>query len=118
MGRLDGKRAVVTGAASGIGEATARLFVAEGATVVLADTDELRGARIAAELGERARFVATDVSREEDVDRAVATSVEAFGGLDVMYNNAGVPGSAGGIGRRRLQCSEGRHHASDRDDRQ
>jgi NAD(P)-dependent dehydrogenase (short-subunit alcohol dehydrogenase family) len=97
MGRLDGKRAVVTGAASGIGEATARLFVAEGATVVLADTDELRGERIAAELGDRARFVATDVAREEDVDQAVATSVEAFGGLDVMYNNAGVPGSTGGI---------------------
>ena len=75
MGRLDGKRAVITGAASGIGEATARLFVAEGATVVLADTDELRGKRIAAELGDRARFVATDVSREEDVDQAVATSV-------------------------------------------
>jgi len=97
MGRLDGKRAVVTGAASGIGEATARLFVAEGATVVLADTDQLRGKRIATELGERARFVATDVSREQDVDQAVATSVEVFGGLDVMFNNAGIPGSTGGI---------------------
>ena len=97
MGRLDGKRAVVTGAASGIGEATARLFVGEGATVVLADTDELRGKRIAAELGDRARFVATDVSRAEDVEQAVATSAEVFGGLDVMFNNAGVPGSTGGI---------------------
>lgn len=97
MGRLEGKRAVITGAASGIGEATARLFIAEGATVVLADTDELRGKRIASELGDRARFVATDVSREADVDQAVATSVEAFGGLDIMFNNAGVPGSTGGI---------------------
>jgi len=97
MCRLDGKRAVITGAASGIGEATARLFIAEGATVVLADTDELRGKRIASELGDRARFVATDVSRESDVDRAVTTSVDAFGGLDVMFNNAGVPGSTGGI---------------------
>jgi len=96
MGRLDGKRAVITGAASGIGEATARLFIAEGATVVLADTDELRGKRIAAELGDQARFAATDVSREADVDQAVATSVDAFGGLDVMFNNAGVPGSTGG----------------------
>jgi NAD(P)-dependent dehydrogenase (short-subunit alcohol dehydrogenase family) len=97
MGRLDGKRAVITGAASGIGEATARLFIAEGAAVVLADTDELRGKRIASELGDQARFVTTDVSRETDVDRAVATSVDAFGGLDVMFNNAGVPGSTGGI---------------------
>jgi NAD(P)-dependent dehydrogenase (short-subunit alcohol dehydrogenase family) len=97
MGRLEGKRAVITGAASGIGEATARLFIAEGAAVVLADTDELRGKRIASELGDRARFVATDVSREADVDQAVATSVEAFGGLDIMFNNAGVPGSTGGI---------------------
>jgi NAD(P)-dependent dehydrogenase (short-subunit alcohol dehydrogenase family) len=97
MGRLDGKRAVITGAASGIGEATARLFVAEGASVVLADADEARGKRIAGELGERASFAATDVSREDDVDHAVATCVAAFGGLDIMFNNAGVPGSAGGI---------------------
>jgi NAD(P)-dependent dehydrogenase (short-subunit alcohol dehydrogenase family) len=97
MGRLDGKRAVITGAASGIGEATARLFVAEGASVVLADTDQMRGMRIAGELGDRARFAATDVSRDDDVDQAVATCVDAFGGLDVMFNNAGVPGSTAGI---------------------
>jgi NAD(P)-dependent dehydrogenase (short-subunit alcohol dehydrogenase family) len=97
MGRLDGKRAVITGAASGIGEGTARLFAAEGATVVLADVDVRRGERLAAELGERTRFVRTDVSVAEDVERAVQTSVDAFGGLDVMFNNAGVPGSVGGI---------------------
>ena len=97
MDRLAGKRAVITGAASGIGEATARLFAAEGATVVLADVDERRGSRIAAELGERTRFVRADVALEEDVDQAVATSVREFGGLDVMFNNAGVPGAAGGI---------------------
>ncbi len=97
MGRLDGKRGVITGAASGIGEGTARLFVAEGAFVILADLDQARGERLAAELGERTRFVATDVSREADVDRAVARCVEAFGGLDFMFNNAGVPGSTGGI---------------------
>jgi len=97
MGRLDGKRAVITGAASGIGEATARLFVAEGASVVLADVDVKRGDRLAVELGERTVFVATDVSREADVDRAVAACVDAFGGLDVMFNNAGVPGSTTGI---------------------
>jgi NAD(P)-dependent dehydrogenase (short-subunit alcohol dehydrogenase family) len=97
MGRLDGKRAVITGAASGIGEAAARLFTAEGATVILADVDDLRGKRLAGELGERTRFVTTDVASEADVDRAVAASVEHFGGLDVMFNNAGVPGSTGSI---------------------
>src|SRR5215475_8251974 len=97
MGRLDGKRAVITGAASGIGEATARLFVAEGASVVLADVDERRGGRLASEMGERAAFVQADVSRELDVDLAVATCVQMFGGLDAMFNNAGVPGSTGGI---------------------
>jgi NAD(P)-dependent dehydrogenase (short-subunit alcohol dehydrogenase family) len=97
MGRLDGKRAVITGAASGIGEGTARLFVAEGASVVLADVDERRGKRLEAELGERARFVRTDVCAEADVDRAVAASVDGFGGLDIMFNNAGVAGASGDI---------------------
>jgi NAD(P)-dependent dehydrogenase (short-subunit alcohol dehydrogenase family) len=97
MGRLDGKRAVITGAASGIGEGTARLFVAEGASVILADVDAERGGRLAAELGERSRFVECDTSRDGDIDRAVATSVEVFGGLDCLFNNAGNPGSTGGI---------------------
>lgn len=97
MGRLDGKRAVITGAASGIGEATARLFVAEGAAVVLADVDRARGERLAGHLGGRARFVTADVASEDDVDRAVAAAVTEFGGLDVMFNNAGVPGSTGSI---------------------
>ena len=97
MGRLEGTRAVITGAASGIGEETARLFVAEGASVVLADIDGERGPRIAAECGDRARFIRTDVSEEADVDGAVALAVEEFGGLDCMFNNAGNPGSIGGI---------------------
>lgn len=97
MKRLDGKRTIITGAASGIGEATARLFAAEGAAVVLADVDTSRGERLAADLGSRVRFVAADVAREEDVDQVVATAVAEFGGLDVMFNNAGVPGSTGSI---------------------
>jgi NAD(P)-dependent dehydrogenase (short-subunit alcohol dehydrogenase family) len=96
MGRLEGCRAVITGAASGIGEATARLFVAEGAAVVLADIDD-RGKRIADECRERARFLHTDVSQEQDVEAAVALAVDAFGGLDCIFNNAGNPGSVGGI---------------------
>ena len=97
MGRLDGHRAVITGAASGIGEATARLFIAEGAAVVLADVDDDRGERIAEECGGRARFLHTDVSQEADVDAVVAFAVDQFGGLECMFNNAGNPGSVGGI---------------------
>ena len=97
MGRLEGRRAVITGAASGIGEATARLFVSEGAAVVVADLDDDRGKRVADEIGDKARFVHTDVTQEHDVDAAVAVAVEAFGGLDCMFNNAGNPGSIAGI---------------------
>lgn len=97
MGRLDGIRAVITGAASGIGEATARLFVAEGAAVVMADVDDQRGTRVAGELGERCRYVHADVSQEGAVDAAVAAAASAFGGLDCLLNNAGNPGSTGGI---------------------
>ncbi len=97
MGRLEGRRAVITGAASGIGEATARLFVHEGASVVLADIDDDRGKRVADECGDAARFVHTDVTQEHDVDTAVACAVDSFGGLDCMFNNAGNPGSIDGI---------------------
>jgi NAD(P)-dependent dehydrogenase (short-subunit alcohol dehydrogenase family) len=97
MGRLEGIRAVITGAASGIGEATTRLFIAEGASVVMADVDADRGQRIAAELGDFCRFIITDVSLEGAVDAAVALAVADFGGLDCMFNNAGNPGALGGI---------------------
>ena len=97
MDRLAGKRAVITGAASGIGEATARLFTAEGAAVVITDIDAGRGERIAAELGDQCRFVQADVAEEGAVDAAVAMAVERFGGLDCIYNNAGTPGSIGAI---------------------
>jgi NAD(P)-dependent dehydrogenase (short-subunit alcohol dehydrogenase family) len=97
MGRLEGKRAVITGAASGIGEETARLFIREGASVVLADVDDERGKRIATECGEQARFVHVDVAVEGDIDAAVAVAVNEFGGLDTIFNNAGNPGSVGGI---------------------
>jgi NAD(P)-dependent dehydrogenase (short-subunit alcohol dehydrogenase family) len=97
VGKLEGLTAVITGAASGIGEATTRLFVQEGARVVMADVEVERGARIAAELGSQCRFLPTDVSREGAVDAAVALAVADFGGLDCMFNNAGNPGSAGAI---------------------
>ena len=97
MSRLEGRRTVITGAASGIGEQTARLFVAEGASVVLADVDDARGPAIAGELGDRARFVKVDVSVEGEIERAVEESQRTFGGLDVLFNNAGNPGSLGRI---------------------
>jgi len=97
MGRLNGIRAVITGAASGIGEATTRLFLDEGASVVMADIEAERGERLAAELGERCRFVVADVSQEGAVDAAVDLAMTEFGGLDCLFNNAGNPGSIGGI---------------------
>jgi NAD(P)-dependent dehydrogenase (short-subunit alcohol dehydrogenase family) len=94
---MEGKVAVVTGAASGIGAAAARRFAERGCRVVLADLQEEAGRRVAEEIGERARFVRTDVSLEADVARAVDDAVESFGGLDVMVNNAGIVGAVGPI---------------------
>ena len=97
MPRLPGKVAVITGGASGIGEATVRLFVAEGAAVVIADVQEERGRRLAGELGARAAYVHADVSREADVSGAIAEAVRRFGRLDVLFNNAGFGGVTGAI---------------------
>jgi len=97
MGRLEGKSIVVTGAASGIGEATARSVVAEGGRVVVADLQEERGAALAAELGSAAVFCRTDVTREEDIAAAVALAQSEFGGLHGMVNNAGIVGAVGSI---------------------
>lgn len=88
-GQLEGKVAVITGAASGIGAATARKFIAEGASVVLADIQDERGARMVEELGPRAAFHHTDVTQEGEIRGAVERAVEKFGRLDVMFNNAG-----------------------------
>jgi NAD(P)-dependent dehydrogenase (short-subunit alcohol dehydrogenase family) len=96
-GRLEGKVAVLTGAASGIGEGTARRFVAEGARVVVADIQAEKGLRVAKSLGDAARFVRTDVTQESDIAGAVDTAVAEFGQLDVMVNNAGIVGAVGSI---------------------
>ena len=102
MNRLDGKVAVITGGASGMGEATARLFVSEGARVVIGDLQREKGEAVAASIGPECRFVATDVSSSEDVQGLVNAAVQGFGKLDIMYNNAGIGGGEGSI----LECSE------------
>lgn len=89
MGRVDGKVALVTGGASGIGRATAELFVREGGRVVIADRDP-QAAGVAAALGEDACFVALDVTKEADWARALAETTARFGGLDALVNGAGV----------------------------
>lgn len=85
-GRLNGKRAFVTGGASGLGEAIVRRYAAEGASVIIADIDEATGAALAKELGDQARFVPLNVSSEESWLAALATC----DALDVLVNNAGI----------------------------
>jgi NAD(P)-dependent dehydrogenase (short-subunit alcohol dehydrogenase family) len=89
MQKLAGKVALITGAASGIGAATARRFVADGANVIIADIDESGGKKICEELGEATYFVRTDVTIEADIKNAVDTAVTHFGRLDCLFNNAG-----------------------------
>ena len=93
MAKLEGKVAIVTGATSGIGRATAILMAREGAKTVLVGRDETRGTQVEAEIsrnGGEATFFRTDVSRPEEVEAMVRTAVGKYGRLDVMFNNAGI----------------------------
>ncbi len=89
-GRLEGKTAIVTGAARGTGEATARLFAQEGARVVLADVLDDPGEAVAKQIGEAALYVHLDVRSEDEWRRAVERTVERFDSVDVLVNNAAV----------------------------
>jgi len=97
MGKLDGRVAIVTGGASGIGEATVKLFHAEGARVVAADVQDARGKRLAEELGAGVVYQHADVSQEADVKALVDRVVGEFGRLDCLFNNAGFVGARGPI---------------------
>ena len=88
MKRLEGKAALITGAARGIGRAFAEAYVGEGARVALADIDIAQARRAAAEIGEAAVAVAMDVSSQESIDRAVVETIQALGRIDILINNA------------------------------
>ncbi|MBF4161000.1 glucose 1-dehydrogenase [Nocardioides acrostichi] len=94
MGRCDGKVAIITGGASGMGAAGARMLVAEGAEVVIGDIQDELGRSLAAELGESARFVHLDVAQQDQWEAAVAFAVAEFGSLSVLVNNAGIANGA------------------------
>ena len=104
-GILDGKVALITGAGSGIGQATSRIFAREGAKLVLADVVEDGGNRtlkIVQDLGSQAIFVKCDVAKWNDVEAAIAKAVQTYGRLDCAFNNAGIEGQGGDT----HQCSE------------
>lgn len=89
MNRLDGKVAVITGGTSGIGEATVRRFVEEGARVVFCGRSAEAGNAIAGELGPAVQFVQADVTREEDIAKTIGAATSTFARLDILFNNAG-----------------------------
>lgn len=91
--RLDGKVAIVTGGARGIGEATVRLFARHGAKVIIADVEDAVGLTLANSLSPSVTFVHCDVSLEEDIENLVESTISRYGQLDIMFNNAGILGN-------------------------
>ena len=104
MGRLDSKVAMITGAASGMGAAEARLFAREGAKVVLADIQDELGQEVAREIGENTVYLHLDVGDESQWQAAISATANRFGKLDILVNNAGVSG--GNPGRLEEQTVE------------
>ncbi|MDX6624366.1 MAG: hypothetical protein QOE75_2298 [Solirubrobacterales bacterium] len=102
MGMLDGKSILITGAASGIGEATARKAAAEGAKLVLADLNDAKGEALSAELGDGAVFTVCDVTDEGSVEATVAKTVAEHGSIDGAFNCAGILAALGNVGENDL----------------
>ncbi len=88
--RLEGKKALITGAARGIGRAFAEAYIREGAEVAIADIDTERARQTAAELGDKAVAVALDVTRQDSIDACIEQTVEALGRIDILVNNAAI----------------------------
>ncbi|KAL7200254.1 hypothetical protein ACSBR1_032222 [Camellia fascicularis] len=96
--RLEGKVAIITGAASGIGEATAKLFAQNGAFVVIADIQDELGVQVVASIGpHKSSYRHCDVRVEKHVEETVAFAIEKYGTLDIMHSNAGIMGPVGSI---------------------
>lgn len=93
MGKLDGRVAIITGGAQGMGASHARRFISEGAKVIITDVKEESGSKVAQELGPNARFIKHDVTSLQDWQRVVKEAEQAFGNISVLVNNAGVLGS-------------------------
>jgi meso-butanediol dehydrogenase / (S,S)-butanediol dehydrogenase / diacetyl reductase len=98
MSKLENKVSLITGAASGIGAATAKLFAAEGATVIVVDIDESNGRRVAEEIGARGIFHKANVSEPLEVEAMVKLAVDRFGRLDVLHNNVATAGAVAPVG--------------------
>ncbi|SHJ19751.1 SDR family NAD(P)-dependent oxidoreductase [Parasporobacterium paucivorans] len=90
MGKLDGKVAIITGAASGMGLTHARKFIEEGAKIIIADIAEAEGHELAKELGDNARFIKMDITKAEEWEKAVSIAEETYGPVNVLVNNAGI----------------------------
>src|SRR5579864_6367828 len=106
-GQLDGKVALITGGCSGIGLGAVELFLAEGAEVVVADLQDDKGAVLEQRFAGRLRYAHCDVTVEADIASAVGVAGEAFGGLDVLFNNAGSGGAVAGLADMTLEAWDG-----------